>query len=563
MKVLGINYSLDAGACLVVDGRVVGAVAEERFSRIKHDGNYPASAVNWCLEHAGLTMADVDRVAFFWNPGIHCEPSDWRMTGTMRDHKEYLYALPAHLMRSFDGQSVQRMDQTMVLENGHALTMHYIAHHDCHAAAAFFRSNFAQAAVLTVDGYGERASTQISVGSGSQLKRLATIDFPHSVGAFYAAFTQYLGFRPNNGEGKVMGLASYGKPRFVDAIRSMVCLTNDGFELDLSYFSFYLKRTRRYADKLVNLLGPERKPGSEITTHHQDIAASLQQVTEEILLHLTQLTRTLTGESNLCMAGGVVLNCVANSRIRYESDFDDVYFMPAAGDTGTSMGAALYVSHVLGAVPRATHPQTDALGPSFTDDAIEVELLRAGVSYVRSTNVTQEAAQLLSAGKIIGWFQGPAELGPRALGHRSILADPRSAEMKDTLNARVKFREGFRPFAPAVLAEECGNYFARGDASPYMLLVYDTLPEKRDILPAITHVDGGARVQTVTPDENGPYYDLIAAFGQITGVPVILNTSFNIRGEPIVNSVADALKCYATTGLDALVVGSFILRKGD
>jgi len=561
MKVLGINFSNDAAAALVVDGHAVAAVQEERLSRVKHDASFPARAVRYCLEHAGLTLRDVDAVGFFWNPGIHAEPANRRLTTVPRDHLEFLYAVPSHLMRHFDGIGVDRVDQTLHLADGHALRTHFITHHDCHAAAAYYRSNFETAAVLTVDGYGERVATHIARASRTGIETLRTIDFPHSVGAWYAAFTQYLGFRANSGEGKVMGLASYGKPTYYDAIRQLVTLTDDGFELDLSFFSFYLQRRRRYTDKLVALLGPERVPESELDQHHMDVAASMQQVTEEILLHLARMARSLSGEPKLCVAGGVALNCVANTRLRYEAGFDDAYFMPAASDAGTSLGAALYVAHVLNDDAPVEHPMNDYLGPGYSDEQIEQALSVAGCRFERPDDLAGAVGDLLAASKIVGWFQGRAEFGPRALGARTILADPRPADSKDVLNARVKFREWFRPFAPAVLAERCGELFERSDLAPFMLLVYPTRADRADELQAVTHVDGGARVQTVTREQNPRYYDVIAAFGERTGVPALVNTSFNIRGEPIVTTVADALKCYFTTDMDALAVGPFLLTK--
>ncbi|MGB0589368.1 MAG: carbamoyltransferase [Myxococcota bacterium] len=561
MKVLGINFSIDSAAALVVDGRVVAAVQEERLSRIKHDSAFPARAVRYCLEAGGLTLKEIDSVAFFWNPGKHAEPSNYRMTAVPRDHLEYLYAVPVHLMRHFDGVGVERMAQTLWLEDGHALQIEYLTHHNCHAAGAFYLSGYESAAVVTVDGYGERAATHIARADASGIETLQTIEFPHSVGSLYAALTQYLGFRANNGEGKVMGLASYGADTYDDAIRSLVTFTDEGFELDLSYFSFYMQRRRRYSDKLIALLGPERRPDEPLTQRHMDIAAGLQRVTEELLLHIARRAKALTGETRICLSGGVMLNCVANSRIKYESGFDEAYFMPASSDAGTSLGAALYVAHVLGEDAPVSHPENDYLGPGYDDAHIEEVLKTSGCAYRRVEDIADSAAELLADAKIVGWFQGRAEFGPRALGARSILADPRQADTKEVLNARVKFREPFRPFAPVVLASRCGEFFDHDDPSPYMLLVYDTLPDKVDVIPSVTHVDGGARVQTVTAEANGPYYDVVKAFGERTGVPVLVNTSFNIRGEPIVTTVQDALKCFFTTDMDALAIGSFLLEK--
>lgn len=561
MKVLGLNFSNDAAAALVIDGEVRAAVQEERFSRVKHDAGFPARALAWCLRDAGLHLRDIDAVGFFWNPGIHAEPANGRMTSVPRDHLEYLYAVPVHLMRAFDGVGVERVEQVLHLADGHALRTHFLRHHLCHAAGSFFRSNFERAAILTVDGYGERASTHIARGVGREIETLLEIEFPHSVGSFYAALTQYLGFRANSGEGKVMGLASYGEPVYADALRRLVRLSDDGFELDLSYFSYYLPRRRRYTEKLVALLGPERVPESAIERRHENIAASLQLVTEELLLHLAGIARRLTGEANLTMAGGVALNCVANGRITREAGFERCYFMPAASDAGTALGAALYVSHCLGDVPRRHHLDSDALGPHDDDDAIEAVLRVSGCVYERVDDIADAAAALLAQGRIVGWYQGRAEYGPRALGNRSILADPRPAEMKDVLNARVKFREYFRPFAPVVLESEAAAWFGTAHPTPYMLEAHAVPAERAPTLGAVTHVDGTARVQTIRRDQNARYHDVVAAFGRRTGVPVLVNTSFNIRGEPVVNTVSEALRCFFTTDMGALAVGSFLLVK--
>ncbi len=562
MKILGINFSNDAAAALLVDGRIVGALQEERISRIKHDASFPARAIRWCLREGGLTMADIDAVGFFWNPGVHAQAPQGRMAATTRDHLEYLYNVPVHLLRQMDGRAVRRVEQVLHLDDGKRLPIHYLNHHECHAAAAFYLSGFERSAVLTVDGYGERTATQVARAQrGGALEILKTIEFPHSVGSFYAAMTQYLGFEPNDGEGKVMGLASYGEPKYADLVRKLFFPTSDGFELDLSYFCFFLPRPRRFTQKLVDLLGPQRQPDSEITQHHMDMAASMQLVTEEILVHLARLARQWSGETNLCMAGGVALNCVANTRIRQEAGFDGHYFMPASSDAGTSLGAALYVAHQLLGEPIERHPLIDYWGPQYSAEHIESVLKVSGCTYTRPADIAESAADLLAQSRIVGWFQGREEFGPRALGCRSILADPRPAEMKDIVNARVKFREWFRPFAPAVLEEHVADFFEHGEVAPFMLLVYPTRPDQVHNLAAVTHVDGGARVQTVTREQNAPYYDVIAAFGRRTGVPVLLNTSFNIRGEPVVHTPQDALKCFFTTDMDALALGPFLLEK--
>src|SRR5215831_736979 len=537
MLVLGINHSNDSAACIVRDGEVLGATQEERFSRSKHDRAFPTRAIEFCLQRAGARLEDVDAVGFFWNPGVHAQTFSYKQSAVPRHHMEFLYSVPNHLLRAWRGDTVAAVEQSFSMKSGRTLRVHYVTHHLAHAASTLFRAPWDQAALLTIDGYGERTSTHIAVGRGFEIETLHTIEFPHSVGSLYAALTEHLGFRPNSGEGKVMGLGAYGKPTYADALREMVELTDDGFRLDLRYFAYFLERERRVSDRLVARLGPPRAPESPLEQRHYDLAASLQLVTEEILLHLTRLTRRLTGLERLGMAGGVVLNCVANGRIVREAGFEDYFFQPAAGDAGTSLGAALWVTHGLHRVPRRFVETVDTLGVEFTDAEIEQELGKAALPFVRLRDPAAAAAELLAAGRIIGWFQGRAEFGPRALGNRSILADPRNPEMKDILNRRVKFREAFRPFAPSVLVERSGELFTPGGPSPFMLRAYHTREDKRSVVPAVTHVDGTARVHSVTRTSNPLYYRLIEEFDRRTGVPCLLNTSFNIRGEPIVNSV--------------------------
>ncbi len=565
MNVLGVNFSNDAAAALVRDGEVTGAVQEERFTRAKHDRRFPQAAIGWCLADAGLTLGDVDAVAFFWNPGRHAETPNWRQSGAFRHHLEYLSSVPNHLVPKLGGV-VDRVEQVFhFTDRRRPLRIVYVTHHLAHAAAALVRSNFEDAAILTVDGYGERTSTFIAAGEGNRVTPLVDIEFPHSLGSVYAAVTQYLGFQPNSGEGKVMGLASYGEPRFGDEFRRIVRCTEDGFRVDLDWFTYFVERPLRVSDRFVARFGPPRAPESAIDQHHMDVAASLQVAVEDALVHLARLARARTGKRRLCMAGGVTLNCVANQRILDEAGFEACYFMPASSDAGASLGAALAVTHLYEDRPRREHPRTDYLGPQSSDAEVLAALRRAGVPFLDAAAaggpVEEVVAGVVEKGYIAGWYQGRAEFGPRALGNRSILADPRRPEMKDVLNARVKFREWFRPFAPSVLEDRCGDFFACATPSPYMLRVYPTRPECVSVLPAVTHVDGGARVQTVAPEQNPRYHALISAFGRRTGVPVLLNTSFNIRGEPIVNSVADALKCFYTTDMDVLAVGPYLLEK--
>jgi len=563
MLVLGINHSNDAAACVVRNGEILGGAQEERFTRIKHDSSFPARAVDFCLKRAGAKLEDVDAVGFFWNPGIHAQTFNRRQSSQPRHHLEYLYNVPNNLLRIWPHDRVSAMEQTIRMQSGRTLTIHYVTHHLAHAASALFGSPFEEAALLTVDGYGERACTHIAVGRGLDIETLHTIEFPHSVGSLYAAFTEYLGFKANSDEGKVMGLGAYGQPRHADVLREMIWPTDDGYRMDLSYFSYFHEAPRRTSDRLIARLGPPRVPESPLEQRHYDIAGSLQLVTEEILLHLVALTKKMTGMRNLAMAGGVALNCVANGRMVRESGFERYFFQPAASDAGTSLGAALWVTHGIHRVPRKMVETVDTLGVEFSRDEIRRELDKAALSYVELKDAPASAAQLLADGHIIGWFQGRAEFGPRALGNRSIVADPRKAEMKDILNKRVKFREPFRPFAPSVLAERSAELFAPGLESPFMLRAYHTREDKRDVVPAITHADGTARVQTVTRTSNPLYYRLIEEFGKLTGVPCVLNTSFNIRGEPIVNTVADALKCFFTTDMDALFLGPFALARKE
>lgn len=572
MKVLGLNFSNDASAALLVDGQVVMAVQEERFRRIKHYAGFPEMAMRACLAAGGLTLADLDAVAFFWNPAIHAATHQWRRSSTPRHHMEFLYDVPNHLLPSL-GPVPEVMEQVFYFSDcrpsardtgGRRLRVFYVTHHLAHAAAALLCSPYKEAAILTVDGYGERDASVIWRGSGTSFERLWTREFPHSLGAFYAAFTQYLGFKPNSGEGKMMGLASYGKPRYVDEVRRMLRLNADGYELDLSYFSFYLERPRRFSERLVQTLGEPREPESPITARHEDIAASVQQVFEEAILHLARLARERTGLQALCMSGGVTLNCSANGRLIRSGLFDKYYFQPAASDAGSALGAALWVEHVVGGRPRA-EPRLllDYLGPSHSADEVRATLERGGLRYHAPEDPIATAARLLARGLVGSVFSGAAEFGPRALGHRSTLADPRDARMKDHLNAHVKFREAFRPYAPSVLAEYAQDYFEGCDFSPFMLRVFPTRPEKLSEAGAVTHVDGWARVQTVFREHEPRYHALIDAFRRETGTPLVLNTSFNIRGEPIVNSPSDAVKCYLTTGMDFLLLDDFLLVKDE
>jgi carbamoyltransferase len=563
VDVLGVNYSIDAAAALVRDGKAIAAVTDERFTRRKHSRDFPADSVRFCLRQGGALLTDVDAVAFFWNPGIHLEGPAARGSVSTRNHAELLASVPDHLLAQVKDARVAHVEQRFTLEGAaRPLVIHYVTHHLAHAASAFFASPFEEAAILTVDGYGERTSAMLARGRGTAIEPLQQTEFPHSLGSFYAAVTQYLGFSANRDEGKVMGLAAHGEPRFAAELREIVRPTADGrFAVDLSYFLYYQERPRRYSLRLVERFGPARAPEEPLEQRHRDFAASAQLVLEETLVHLARHLRKATGLPRLCLAGGVALNCVANTRLIDEGGFDEAFLQPAAGDNGTSLGAALYVTHALHGRPRAAALETDALGPSFTDEEIERELVADRIGFTRCADIAGAVAERLVAGDVVGWFQGRMEFGPRALGHRSILADPRRKDVKAVLDARVKRREPFRPYAPAVLREARGEYFAGSRDSPFMLESFAVRPEKRELVPAVVHVDGSARVQTVDPRVEPLFARLLSEMGRTTGVPLVLNTSFNGRGETIVCDVRDALRCFYSTGLDALAIGSFLVRK--
>jgi carbamoyltransferase len=515
-------------------------------------------------------MDELDAAAFFWNPAIHLRSFNRRRAGRFRHHSEYLWNVPTHLFALAGGDwTVRRDDYTEQVFHGPGgpgfgpKRIYYVAHHLCHAAAAYYPSPFDEAAILTVDGYGETTSALLGRGKAGRIEVIKEIYFPHSLGAFYAAITQYLGFKPNNAEGKIMALASFEQPVYADEFRQLVQLKPDGeFELDLTYFDYYREAPRRYTRKFVRRFGPERQAETgPLERRHYEIAASAQLVLEEAMLHMARYLYGQTRCPNLVMAGGVVLNSVANERVMRETPFQACFLQPAAGDNGSSLGAALYVEHMIaGGAPR-TEMVHDFLGPGYDEPALEKAFALAGVKPTRPDDIHEAVAERLARGRIVGWFQGRMEYGPRALGARSILADPRGADTKDRLNARVKRREPFRPFAPAVLLERCGDYFDSTQASPFMLRVYGTRPEWQQVVPAVVHVDGSARVQTVDRTANPDFYRLIETFGRHTGLPMLLNTSFNIRGEPIVCTPEDAMRCYFGADMDDLALGPFLLSK--
>lgn len=561
MNILGIGgYSHDSAAALVCDGQLVAAVAEERMTRIKHQGGVPRKAVQFCLNTAGVSIDEIDHLCCYMRPVLRlAKRIPYRLMQMLRSPQysaayigyEILHnAEYAQGMRSLCGRKTQ---------------LHFMEHHPAHAASAFLTSPFDEAALLSIDYVGEWDVTWGGVGRGTTVSRLFSEHYPNSLGVLYTGITDYLGFARASDEYKVMGLASYGQPEYADEFRKMVqCLPGGRYRIDLSWLQcHYLAGSRcgYMSHDFIKRFGPARGKGDPIEKRHENIASSLQSVLEETALHMARHLHHVTKSKSLCLAGGVALNCAMNGRLRREGPFDEIFVQPAAGDDGIAIGAALQKYYELARAPRRFEMRHAYWGPEFSDDAIKWFLDRSKLSYEQPPNVIERTADLLAAGKIVGWYQGRMEFGPRALGARSILADPTRPDMKELINKYVKHREEFRPFAPSCLAERAGEYFDGCAASPFMLFVYPVKPGMREKVPAITHIDGTARVQTVTRDANPRYYALIEAFERRRGVPMVLNTSFNVMGEPIVHTPEDAVRCFYSTGMDALVMGGFVLVK--
>ena len=593
MRILGISaYYHDSAAALVVDGNVVAAAQEERFTRRKHDSDFPHHAVKSCLEIGGLKPADLDHVAFYDKPFLKFERLlETYLAFAPRGFESFRTSLPVWVKdKLFQRSNILKELRKLDKRADWDAKLLFSEHHLSHAASAFYPSPFESAAVLTMDGVGEWTTTSLALGEGRALKVMREIHFPHSLGLLYSAFTYYTGFKVNSGEYKVMGLAPYGRPRFVRQIRDhLIDIKDDGsFRLNLDYFDYCtgLTMTNEKFDALFG--GPRRTPEERLTQREMDLAASIQMVTEEVVLKLAQSIAQETGAKNLCLAGGVALNCVANGKLLRKKYFERLWLQPAAGDAGGALGAALVAHHLHKGVERSVASGLDAmqggyLGPQFPLDEIQRRLTKAGAIFetLDDEGLVAASARALAEGRALGWFQGRMEFGPRALGARSILGDARSPTMQKTLNLKVKYRESFRPFAPSVLAEDAAEYFELDAESPYMLLVADVaarhriamseaeqalfgidkLNVPRSSIPAVTHVDYSARVQTVHRETNARYYDLIGRFKQLTGCPVIVNTSFNVRGEPIVGSPEDAFRCFMGTEIESLAVGNCFLVK--
>jgi carbamoyltransferase len=555
LNIIGISaFFHDAACCLLQDGVLVAAAEEERFTRIKADPAVPKNAFNYCLQQANLSMADIDCIAYYENPCKKMARQLW--SGVLGNTPSVLSKL--------DPFMVENQFRNILGFEGE---IKYFDHHASHAASSFFFSGFKQSAIFTIDGVGEWATTTYGTGDGSKIDLFEEVHFPDSIGLLYSAITSYLGFGVNDGEYKVMGLAPYGSPLYADKIRKLIIREENGqYRLDMQYFSF-LKGKKMYADRFVELFGKNaRQEGDAIKKFHEDVARSMQVVLEEILLDKATYLYNKTGMENLCMAGGVALNCVANGQILRKGPFKRMFVQPASNDAGGCMGAAA-LAHVVYTGERPTDKPLSHvyLGPDYSHKNIDQLLKATAIRYADhhsdTAKLITETAQRLADGKVIGWFHGRMEFGPRALGGRSILADPRNPQMRDLINAMVKKREGFRPFAPAVMEDKRTEHFDLDHTSPFMLETCQVISVLE--LPAITHVDGSARVQTVNRQTNPRFYDLLMEFNRLTGCPILLNTSFNIKGEPIVCSPEDALKCFITTDIDSLVLEDYIIDKKD
>jgi len=591
MDILGIScFFHDAAAALLREGRLLAAAEEERFTRRKHDFEFPQNAIDFCLRTGGIEARDLDYVVFFEKPFIKFE----RLLLTSLQEFPRSYRLFREAMITWLGDKLWIKQLIQKRLGVSAEKILFSEHHVSHAASTFFCSPFDEAAILTVDGVGEWTTASLGVGRGSEIRLAKEIRFPHSVGLLYSAFTAFLGFEVNEGEYKVMGMAPFGVPRYVDKVHKLVRLDDDGsFELDMDYFSFHHSTDRMFSRKFEALFGSPRSPTAQFFTagsgypayygekpgnyaelarqnqHYADIAASIQTVTEEILLTMAQALQRDTGLRRLCMAGGVALNSVANGRILRETAFDEVYIQPSAGDGGGAIGAALYAYHTVLGNRRRFVMEHAFWGEAHSPDVTERFLRRENIPYVRiddEDRLIERVVDRLQCGKVVGWSQGRFEWGPRALGNRSILADPRRPDMKDIVNTRIKLREPFRPFAPSVLVERAEEYFVVPDAARhyparFMLYVVDVLGEKQAVIPAVTHVNGTGRLQTVSEAFGARYYKLIQAFAKATGVPVLLNTSFNLKGEPIVNTPAEAFNTFNQSGMDVLVLGDCVVEK--
>ncbi|MDA9723420.1 carbamoyltransferase [Candidatus Pelagibacter sp.] len=592
-SILGISaFYHDSAACIMINGKIIAAAQEERFTRIKHDSNYPHNAIEFVLNYANLKLSEVDQIIFFEKPFLKFERLlETYVAFAPKGFVSFSKAMPIWIkeklfQKNLLQNKLQNHDKSYDKKKDN---IYFSDHHLSHAASAFFPSPFNEAVVITADGVGEWATTTVAIGKSNDLEIKKEIHFPHSLGLLYSAFTYYTGFKVNSGEYKLMGLAPYGKPNYINEIMKMIDIKEDGtFRLDQNYFNYATGLTMTNK-KFDELFGQKRRDPKfeKLTQFHMDVASSIQKVTEDIMLKLARSVKKEYGLKNLCLAGGVALNCVANGKILKEKIFEKIWVQPAAGDAGGALGAALALWHIDQKNPRVINENDNMsgsyLGPEYSEDQIKKELSRLGAEFeiLNEDEIIDRTSKDLSEGNAVGWFQGRMEFGPRALGGRSILGDPRSSNMQKNLNLKVKYRESFRPFAPSILSDDLSNWFEMDTVSPYMLMVanvrkekcipmsendeklfgIDKLNVKRSSVPAITHVDYSARIQTVHKNTNPKYYKLISKFKEITGCPILVNTSFNVRGEPIVNTPEDAFNCFMGTDLDKLILGNCYLDK--
>ncbi len=565
MYILGLAcYYHDASACLLKDGEIIAAAEEERFTRKKHDTCFPTNAINYCLKEAGITGRQLDYIGFYEKPLLKFERYiSQHLEKFPRSYWSFLKSMPSWMNEKL------RVPTTIRKKLKYKGPILFIDHHLAHAASSYLVSLFKKAAILTIDGVGEWATTAYGIGEGNNIRLIKEIKFPHSLGLLYSAVTAHLGFSVNNSEYKVMGLAPYGKPVYYNQFMNIIDVKEDGsYRLDMSYF-VYTHRMKMPGQKFIVEFGPIRKPDEELTQHHKDIAASLQKITEDIIFKMLNHLHKETKSSNLCVAGGVALNSVANGKILRNTPFKNIFIQPAAGDAGASIGAATYIYNSI-LQNKRVEQKTAYLGPSFTTEEIQKFLDESQINYFKFKNngeLIKKTAKLIYNNKIIGWFQGRMEWGPRALGNRSILSNACNPQMQAILNLKVKHREKFRPFAPVVCIEDAMEYFECDSPIPlptdFMLMVYPIRKAKQKLIPAVTHVDGSGRLQTIRKEQNELYYSLIKEFGRLSKVPILINTSFNIRGEPIVCTPKEAYKCMMGTGIDYLVMDKFLIKRED
>ena len=562
VHILGVScHYHDAAACVVKDGKVIAAAEEERFTRKKHDHSFPENAIRYCLKETGITGQQLDYVGFYEKPVLKFT----RMLETHIDTfpksiVQFTRAVPTWLTEKL------RIPSLIKSKTGYKGDIIFIKHHMSHAASAFLPSPFEEAAIITWDAVGEWTTATYGVGKGNKLKLMKELHFPNSIGMLYSTVTAFLGFKINSDEYKVMGLASYGKPKHYDKLKKLITQLEDGsIKLNMDYFD-YEHSFRMYSKRFIKEFGKPRKPETEIKKYHTDLAASLQKLTEDMMLKIAKHVKKETKQRALCMAGGVALNVVANKRILEESGFEKLWVQPAASDAGGALGVAMYIYNSMLSNKRSYAMTNAYLGPSYTSEEIRMFIQENSIPHRECKDeeeLLQETAKLINENNIIGWFQGRMEYGPRALGNRSILANALNAEMKDILNNKVKHREDFRPFAPVTTEDEAKNYFKIRQSDPFMVLLVDVKESKKETIPAVTHIDGTARLQTITKKDNPRLYLLIKTFKKLSGVPVLINTSFNVRGEPIVCTLHDAYKCFTNTGIDYLVMDRFIVAKKD